>query len=92
MKHNSYFKVLNNLKIKIGKSTILLKKYDGKILAGEEATWGNVIGINGLEKVCDLIVTEVTDTKITNENVYVEEMSIGGSMTKGYIRKMWNKC
>ena len=34
----------------------------------------------------------MVDTKITNENVYVEEMSIGGSMIKEYIRKMWNKC
>ena len=78
--------------MKIGKSAILLKKYDGKILAGEEPTWGIVIGINGLENVCDLFVTEMVDTKITNENVYVEEMSIGGSMIKEYIRKMWNKC
>lgn len=74
--------------MKTGKSAILLKKYDGKILAGVKATWGNVIGINGLENVCDLIVTEMADTKITNENVYVEEMSNGGSMAKEYIRKM----
>ena len=74
--------------MKTGKLAILLKQYDGKILAGVEATWGNVIGINGLENVCDLIVTEMADTKITNENVYVEEMSNGGSMIKEYIRKM----
>lgn len=36
----------------------IFKKYDGKILAGEKACWGNVLTAGGLENFCHLIVTE----------------------------------
>lgn len=36
----------------------IFKKYDGKILVGEEVCWGNVFIAGGFENFCYLIVIE----------------------------------